>query len=88
MYQFKRKGFIDKYEECHSIIPISLKVEATDFLNRGGFVVQEQMLKDNIIKLEKEINLLAKQLSPQYLEKANFIVSLGSAIIGAIGLMK
>jgi hypothetical protein len=88
MSQFNRMGLIEGYNNCRSVIPVVLRVEATDFLSRGGFTAQEKLLKDNIIKLEKEINLLARELSPKYLEKANFIVSLGRTIISALGLMK
>jgi hypothetical protein len=86
--QFNRIGFIDNFANSMTSLRVLLKVEATDFFNRGGFVAQEKMLKDNIIKLEKEISLLAKELKPKSLEKANFIALLGSAIVGAIGMMK
>ncbi|MDR2964018.1 MAG: hypothetical protein LBU90_10370 [Bacteroidales bacterium] len=44
MSQFQRKGFIEHYANTYSVIPILLKIEATDFLQRGGFVAQEKCL--------------------------------------------
>lgn len=58
------------------------------FFSHGGFTVQEEILKANIQKLSDELDLLAKQLSPNLLEKATSISAIGASIATALGLFK
>ncbi|MEE0848235.1 MAG: hypothetical protein U0M63_01025 [Alistipes onderdonkii] len=67
---------------------IEMQIEAYDFANRGGFLVQEELLKANIQKLGLEIDVLAKELSPKGLETAEKIATIGSSILSAIGMMR
>ena len=57
-------------------------MEAIDFHNRGGFVAQEELLKNNIEKLLKEI----EQLKPSFPEKAEKLATISNAILAAINL--
>lgn len=86
--QFARMGLISHYANNSSTIQICLLVEASDFLARGGFYAQEELLKANIEKLSAEIDLLAKKLQPNFLEEANRLATLGASIASVIGLFK
>jgi len=86
--QFSRMGLISDYANNSSTVTLCLLVEASDFLSRGGFYAQEEILKANIEKLSKELDLLSNQLKPDLLEKANLISSIGSSIISALSLFK
>ena len=65
-----------------------LNAKAHDFYSHGGFMAQEEMLKANIQKLSNELDLLAKQLSPDLLEKASSISAIGANIIAALAFFK
>jgi hypothetical protein len=86
--QFFRIGLISDFAENRSDYNLSLLVEASDFLAHGGFYVQDEVLKSNIKKLDIELQLLSKELEPKFLEKANLISSIGSTIVGALGLLR
>ena len=60
--------------------------EAHELWQRGGFFVQEEILKNNINKLALEIDLLSKQLSPDLIDKAQKISSIGKNILSALNL--
>lgn len=79
---FDRHCLIQTAGNLSSILRIVPTVEAYDMLKLGGFSAQEELLKANIQKLDLEIDLLCKELtSPQLLEKAQTIASLGRSII-------
>lgn len=63
-------------------------VKAHDLWAHGGFTVQEEILKANIEKLDLQLQYLAKQLGPDYLETANKLSSIGNAILSALTLFK
>lgn len=69
-------------------VRIVITYKAHDILSHGGFTAQEEILKANIEKLDMQLQYLAKQLGPDYLETANKISSIGSAILGALSLFK
>lgn len=57
-----------------------------DLYNRGGFVVQEEILKANIEKLGYELDSLKDQLSPSLVDKVEKITKIASAITGVLSL--
>lgn len=61
-------------------------MEANDFLLRGGFVAQEELLETNINKLLLEIDNLKKQLGPDQLETVNKLSSIASAVFSGLSL--
>jgi hypothetical protein len=65
---------------------VTLKAEFFDFIRHGSFTGQEELLEANINKLLFEIETLKKDLSPNLLEKANKIASIGASIATALGL--
>lgn len=67
---------------------IEVQVEAYDFANHGGYLVQEELLKANIQKLGLEIDVLEQELSPKGLESAEKIASISSAILSALSFFK
>ena len=67
---------------------IEIKTAAHDFYNHGGFIAQEEILKANIQKLDDELELLAKQLSPNLLDKASKISALGANILSVLTYFK
>lgn len=81
---FSDLGFIKRAKYMPRV---DLLVSAFDFANRGGFTVQEEVLKANIEKLGLELDALAKYLSKDHLEAATRISSIGSAILSALHLM-
>lgn len=65
---------------------VHLQAKAMDLYRHGGFAAEEELLKANIEKLGRELDLLAKQLGPNYIEKAANIAQIGSAIMQALVL--
>ena len=63
-----------------------ITANAHDFICHGGFMAQEEILKSNIEKLGLEIDLLAKELEPKYLDKLEKISSLGANIVSVLKL--
>ena len=57
-----------------------------DLYNRGGFVVQEEILKTNIEKLGYELDSLKDQLSPYLVDKVEKIAKIASAITSVLSL--
>lgn len=86
--QFNRMGLISDFSRNSSTYSISICMEASDFISRGGFEMQEEILKSNIEKLNNEIKLLSKELEPKMLEKAHLIASIGTSILNCVGLIK
>lgn len=85
--QFERLVFLRQQKYMGDVILVNLTIDAFDFVNRGGFLVQEELLKANIQKLGLEIDLLCKELSPNLLEKAHKISAIGASIASAIKIM-
>ena len=50
--------------------------------------LKDKILKGNIEKLGLEIDLLSTQLSPDLLDKAHKLTSIGGNIISALNLMQ
>jgi len=87
---FERLGYISQVHMVWGGKEITVKIEAHDFIRRGGFFVQEEILKGNIEKLGLEIDSLAKQLSvnTEFTERAKTIATIGSAILGAYNILR
>jgi len=86
---FERKGFIIQNSlSTDGILIINVTPEAHEFFQRGGFFNQEEILKGNIEKLGLEIDLLSTQLSPNLLDKAHKLTSIGGNILSALNLMQ
>jgi hypothetical protein len=84
--QFQRFNFL-KALEVGDVTKFILQVEAHDFANRGGFVMQEEILETNIKKLLLEVDNLKKQLTPDQLDTTNKISAIASAIFTGLGLL-
>ena len=82
--QFESLGLMKQTKCIGGNIYIQLNASAHDLYRRGGFTVQEEILKANIEKLGRELDLLAKQLSPDLSKKASEIASIGSNILSAL----
>ena len=63
---------------------IFLTANAHDFFNRGGFAVQEEILKANINKLGLELETLSKELEPKFAEKAARITVIANNILSVV----
>lgn len=83
---FQRIGFIEELNSRRIAIHLSVRVEANDFLLRGGFVGQEELLETNIMKLLLEIDNLKKQLGPDQLDTINKLSSIASAVFSGLSL--
>lgn len=86
--QFEEMGLLKQERFLGGGIYIQLTAKSHDFYSHGGFTAQEELLKANIQKLSSELDLLAKQLSPNLPEKAASIASIGASIATALGLFK
>lgn len=86
--QFERLKLIRQKKLLGGIIDISITADAHDFARIGGFTVHEELIKENIKKLNLEIDLLCKELSPKLLDKAQKITSIGQSILSALSLMR
>lgn len=71
-----------------SLLVCQIKAKAHDFMRHGGFQAQEEILMANLQKLSSELDLLAKQLSPNLAEKASMLSSIAGNILSAITLFK
>lgn len=60
---FGRRNFLEYKSAKQDYISIKLKLEAHDFIRHGGFIAEEEMLKLQFIKLDKEIRSLESQIS-------------------------
>lgn len=83
---FERIGLIAELNSRRVAIHLIVRVEANDFLLRGGFVGQEELLETNIKKLLLEIDNLKKQLGPDKLETVNKLSSIASAVFSGLSL--
>lgn len=86
--QFIRLGLLSRGAVNSFAISVCLNIEAHDFLSRGGFVAQEEILKFNISKLKLELEALSKELEPKFAEKASVIAALAANIATALGLFR
>lgn len=84
---FQRIGFIEELNARRVAVFLILRVEASDFLLRGGFVEQEEILESNIKKLLLEIKDLEKQVSPHHLETVNKVSSIASTILSGLSFL-
>jgi len=80
---FDRIRFLEDLNSRRVAISLIVRIEAHDFLLRGGFVAQEELLENNIKKLLLEI----ESVKPQLLDKGEKIATIGTAILSAISLM-
>lgn len=86
--QFEELGFINQTKCIGSLLVCQIKAKAHDFMRHGGFQAQEEILIANLQKLSSELDLLAKQLSPNLAEKASMLSSIAGNILSAITLFK
>lgn len=87
MIQFQRLGFIDDLNLRNTYLSFVLRIEAHDFVQKGGFAIQEEIFKANIEKLGFEIENLKKQLSPDKLDTLNKISAIASALFSGLALL-
>jgi len=80
---FKRLGFISDLNSTFYSSSFVLHIEANDFLSRGGFFVQEELLKKNIEKLLLEI----ESLKPSVPEKVATLTTIAAGITTALGFI-
>lgn len=60
LLQFEEMGLLRKAERHGTSFLISISANIYDFFNHGGFVVQEELLRANLQKLDYELTKLAK----------------------------
>ena len=67
---------------------IRLEAKLFDFYNRGGFVVQEEILLANLEKLGYELDALSKEANPRLLDRISNIAKIAASIASAIRLIR
>lgn len=85
---FESLGLLVQTKFLGGRIDVRMSVNAHDLYHHGGFYAQEELLKANIEKLNRELLFLSKELEPKFLEKANMIAGIGSAIVSSLGFFK
>lgn len=85
---FVSKNLISMQEMLGGAALITTMVNAHDLYAQGGFVGQQDILKNNILKLDLEISKLSKELTPDNLDTIDKITSISASIITALSLFK
>lgn len=83
---FASKGLIKVTYILGNRARIHMQTKAMDLHLHGGFVGEEEILKGNLEKLGFELEVLAKQLSPDYAEKSSQLAQIASAILQGLVL--
>lgn len=86
--QFEELGLISLKFTLDGWAFIKVKANAHDFFRYGGFSAQEELLKANLEKLGMELDLLAKQLSPDLADKAFKISAIAANVMSALSFFK
>lgn len=86
--QFVQLGLINNGTVSSMCYSVSINIEAHDFLGRGGFTAQEEILKASINKLGFELDALSKELGPKFSERAATIASIAGNIATVLGLFR
>lgn len=80
--QFQERGFITDFGFRGDIISLILTANALDFLNHGGFCFEEQILFQNLQKIQLELNeLQANTTSESQIKKITNITSIITNLI-------
>ena len=87
MVQFQRFGFIEDLNLRQSYMSFILLTDANDYAQKGGFVVQEEIFKINLQKLELEIDNLKKQLGPDKLDTLSKVSSIIQTLFTGLALL-
>lgn len=80
---FKTLGLITLRRSQHGFT-VTYNASAINFINSGGFEAQDALLKANLEKLNLEIALLTKELSPNLLDRVNKIASIVDSITSMV----
>lgn len=81
MRYFERIGFIRNFTYVkHMRVQFALNYEATDFLLKGGFHAQEEILNANMERLSLEIDRLTPKLGEDAINLLNICANLCSVI--------
>lgn len=86
--QFEELGLISLKFARGGEAFIRMKANAHDFFRHGGFSAQEELLKANLEKLGMELDLLAKQLSPDLADKAFKLSAIAANVMSALSFFK
>lgn len=77
--QFQRMGLIDNLNARPVKIWLVLRIDAIDFLQRGGFAIQEELFQTTYNKLQLEVETLQKDF-PDRAERFSTIMANMAAI--------
>jgi hypothetical protein len=80
--QFEGMGFLEQQKFLGGKARICMKVSSHDFVLRGGFVAQEELIAQNIEKLLLEI----ESLKPSMPDKVSAITTIAANIATALAL--
>lgn len=67
---------------------VTKRAELYDFVRRGGFVGQEELLKANIEKLNSELLVLSKELEDPYAKRVKTLLDISVAITTLFGIQQ
>ena len=65
---------------------VTKRAELYDFVRRGGFVGQEELLNANIEKLNSELLVLSKELEDPYAKRVKMLLDISVAITTIFGI--
>ncbi len=83
---FSRLGFVSNLNCRQVAISFAFTIEGSDFMQRGGFYAQEELLANNIKKLLLELDQLKQQLSGDALESADRLSNISTAVMNGFAL--
>jgi hypothetical protein len=86
--QMEQRGYIANLRLTPHSLGVKFRQDGADFIQRGGFYAQDELLKNNIEKLLLEIEYLRQELAPKHLESAEKIVTIGAGILTALSFFK
>lgn len=84
--QMTYEGLIEIKDIYRGTLQVSISSRVDELLSRGGYAARELLLKANLDKLGKELDLLANQLDPSLLDTADKLSKLASVVSTALGL--
>lgn len=85
--QFVDMGLMNQVKCIGGNVFITLTAKAHDLFRQGGFSAQEELFKANLEKLGMELDLLAKQLSPDLSQKASELSTIAANVLSALSFI-
>lgn len=84
--QMDYEGLVSIKDVYRGTFEVVITSRVDELLSRGGYTARELLLKANLEKLSKELDLLSNKLDPSLLDTAEKLSKLASSVTAALGL--